>query len=150
MSNFFLSNNVFYSFRKLYPHFVHIFGIISFFFAAEFEELKIGTSGKRLTKRFQFLTTLRKMALKNILGEGESTKNQIFSFFHSFLTFYKQISMFEYHLFCCTQKLSFYTSQNFVVWERIKSLLFESSPMLLTLYLIYQFQILKIQQQTKI
>ena len=41
MSNFFFPHNVFYSIRKLYPHFVNIYDFISLF-AAEVEEPKIG------------------------------------------------------------------------------------------------------------
>ena len=47
MSNFFFSDNVFYSIRKLYPPFVNIFNIISLL-AAELEEPTIGMWGKGL------------------------------------------------------------------------------------------------------
>ena len=58
--------------------------------------------------------TLRKKSFKNIVRKGENAGNQHFVLFpQSFLPFPKKISLFESHLFCRLQMLSFLTSPKF-------------------------------------
>ena len=58
--------------------------------------------------------TLRKKAFENIVGKGENASNQHFLLFpQCFLPFLCQSSVFESHLFCRQQLLSFWTSRKF-------------------------------------
>ena len=54
--------------------------------------------------------TLRKKAPESIVGKGDNAGNQHFLLFpQCFLLFTKQSSVFESHLFCRLQSLSFLT-----------------------------------------
>ena len=70
----------------------------------------------------RLLMTVRKKALENIVGKGENAGNQHFLLFlQCFLPFLKQISSFQFHLICCLQMLSIWTSQKF--YSLVKSYL---------------------------
>ena len=75
------------------------------------------SSVKLLTTQSRLLTTLRKKPFENIVGKGENAGNKHFLLFpQCFISFSKQISIFQSHLFCRLQMLSIWTSLKFCRW----------------------------------
>ena len=91
-----------------------------------FDQSKIFSSGKGLTL-YQTIPTFN----ENIVEKGENAGNQHFLLFpQCFLSFQKQISVFQSHLFCSLQTLSIWTSPKFCCPQQrlIDQMVFNLSP----------------------